>query len=809
MGGASDSSFAAFADASSMAKSLVAAVPFVHPGIAAAALACGAIPILIHILHRRRFRRVPWAAMRFLKTATQRSAKRLWLEHWLLLLTRVAVIVLLGFAVARPYLATTSLSSAGARVHRIVVVDDSLSMSARGSDGRTRFEVARESALRLLSTFPAGDAVSLVRMASPAKAVIAYPAYDRRFVREQFEAMASTERAADTVGAISAAAKILRESNVPGANRTVYLVTDLPAREWRSEAGSTTPAADALRALAEHLEDPARNLVLVPVAETSPPNVAITSIVPETSLVGVGVPVRLTVELQNFGPTIVRDLLLQLRRLGAIIRSERVPPIPAGQSVQVSLTTAFAEAGVHGLEARVANMPTDALSADDSRYLSVEARASTGVLLVDGRPGAIPLQGEAGFLATALSPKVLGDVGTGAESPSGRAAAGLSAIEPKIIAESDFATEPLHEYDLVALCNVARPTAEAWRNLEAYVSRGGGLLISAGDLVSVDDYNRLGYRGGSGLLPALMGRAVDGRAADGTLLGFRIESRHSSVAEFRSHAASGLFTARVDRVLPVELSRGRGEVLVQYTNGLPAAILSRFGLGNVLLWTTTMNMEWTNLPAKGDFVSLVLNLASNLVAPHGADRNLAVGGTLRERLSASEVALPLRVSMGGAALAEPSLVNSSGSLAAEYGPVDHAGLVQMTVGPGVRAFAVNPSATESDLRPLEEREAPQSLRCPYRWAASSALLSDDVDGRRAAELSTPVIVVVLGLLFGELWIAVRWGVRSRPPSRPGTRDAGSPLTGRAVRSESIGGVRSKARVLRGSPGTTAVASTGH
>lgn len=759
---------------------VVAAIPFIHPGIAAAAIACGAIPIIIHIIHRRRHRRVPWAAMRFLVAATQRSAKRLWVEHWLLLLVRIALIVLLGFAVARPFLPASAMhSSVGARVHRVVVIDDSLSMNARRTDGRVRFDVARESVSKLLASFPENDAISLVLMASPARAVIAHPAYDRRFVREQFESLACSERAADTVGAIALAAKILRESDLPAANRTVYWISDMPAREWRAEGGEATASANALGGLAERLFDPVRNLVIVQVADDPSPNVGITSFAPESPLVGVGVPVRLVVEVSNFGASVARDVMLQLRRAGAIIRTERVPAIPAGRSVTVLLATAFAEAGTQGLEARIVGSSGDALSADDSRFLSVEARNATPILVVDGRPGVTPLQGEAGFFATALSPKTLRDSGAGGDADTGtsRSVARLSTMEAKIVTESDLSAEPLSEYDLIALCNVARLSGEVWRGLEAFVSRGGGLFVSVGDLVNVDEYNRLGHRGGAGLLSGKLGRAVDGRTADGAALGFRIVTRHASVAELGSHTASGLFTARVDRLLPLEVDRGRGEVLVHYTDDSPAVVLSRFGLGHVLLWNTTVNMEWTNLPAKGDFVSLLLNLVAELVPAHGADRNVVVGGTLRERLSAAEVSLPLRVSSGGAALAEPSLVSAAGSLAAAYGPAERAGLWQMTVGPSVRTFAVNPNSTESDLRTVDGRDFARLLERPCRWVDRPELLVDPAGDRRMAELASFAAVAVLLLLFGEMWLAARWGSQVRLPgarsSVVGSRGAAS------------------------------------
>jgi hypothetical protein len=50
----------------------------------------GAIPIIIHLLNRRRFRRVEWAPMHYLKLTIQRNRRKIQLEELLLLLLRIA-----------------------------------------------------------------------------------------------------------------------------------------------------------------------------------------------------------------------------------------------------------------------------------------------------------------------------------------------------------------------------------------------------------------------------------------------------------------------------------------------------------------------------------------------------------------------------------------------------------------------------------------------------------------------------------------------------------------------------------------------
>ncbi len=212
-----------------MGQTLIAAIPFVHPGIAGIALATGLIPIIIHLINRRRFIRMKWAAMTFLLAANQRSVRRIRLERCLLLVARMALIVALGFAIARPYFPATGLLALSAsRVHRVLLIDNSMSMNARASSDKTRFELAKQHAEKLLASFPRIDSVSLVTLADPAQAVVSQAAYDRRFVREQLASIAVTQRPTDVTGALILTRDILKKAEVAKGNRAIYLISDLP-----------------------------------------------------------------------------------------------------------------------------------------------------------------------------------------------------------------------------------------------------------------------------------------------------------------------------------------------------------------------------------------------------------------------------------------------------------------------------------------------------------------------------------------------------------------------------------------------------
>src|SRR4051794_26268722 len=141
---------------------------FLSPLLAWGAL-LGAIPIIIHLLNRRKFRRVEWAPMRYLKLTVQRNRRRIQIEQLLLLLLRVAAIVLLFFYLARPVVNPTGLEGwlgNGGRSSQVVLIDDSLSMGY-GSTEAPAFRQAKETAAALVAAARGQDRYTILAASAP------------------------------------------------------------------------------------------------------------------------------------------------------------------------------------------------------------------------------------------------------------------------------------------------------------------------------------------------------------------------------------------------------------------------------------------------------------------------------------------------------------------------------------------------------------------------------------------------------------------------------------------------------------------
>src|SRR6187200_3018408 len=126
-----------------------------------AGAAAVSIPIILHFFYKSRHRKLPWAAMEFLRQSIEQTSRRLKFQEWILLALRCLVVLLLAFAIARPGSDTATVTGRGDAVDAVFVIDTSYSMGARDGE-KTRIERARDAARAVLDTLPAGSSVQIV-----------------------------------------------------------------------------------------------------------------------------------------------------------------------------------------------------------------------------------------------------------------------------------------------------------------------------------------------------------------------------------------------------------------------------------------------------------------------------------------------------------------------------------------------------------------------------------------------------------------------------------------------------------------------
>ena len=559
-----------------------------------AGLAAVVLPTLIHLISRRRARRVRFAPMALLMRSQKRTARSIRLRQLLLLLVRTLFIFAIAAAVLRPLLTDEPIAgTTTAPVVVVVAIDVSASMQAR-LDGRTAFDLARARANEAVSKLPEDVRVGLVACDVETRDLVV-PGFDRAGVVAALDALTVGAGFAD-VGACAERAAGLATSVVvddaadAAGERRVVIVSDFAAHGFpRGEAAGTVDATGL------------RIDLLPAFDEAPPPNHGILDVEVTPGAQGLGV--RFTAARYG-GPDVevAADLFIGEARgarlalpfsSGTVL--ERVFTAPSAPT-----TTTVTTPGDEGDEGTLAvALGDDALSLDNVVVLPNEKRASVSVLIVDGEPDALPFSDEVYYLTQALS--------------SSRAAAGQSRLAVTVLPPEKVDAASLARIDVLVLANVARLNKPAAAAVVSHVEAGGGLLLTMGDQVDVDAWNR----DLAAVLPAVL-RGVKRQtllddASVSDVLGLtRFKTDHPILRAFAGSGADalpGLTRVRTTASMLVEPDpRAPREILARFTNDAPALMeraVGKSGQGRVLLLTTSIDREWTDLPIRPGFLPLV------------------------------------------------------------------------------------------------------------------------------------------------------------------------------------------------------------
>jgi len=147
-----------------------------------AGMAAVAIPIIIHLFHRSKFKIVPWGAMHLLEAVLRKNTKRLKLEQLILLLIRCSIPVALALCMARPVITGLSPILEKKKISTVLILDNSYSMEA-GGPANSNFQKAREAARQIVDNLVPGSDVAIIQMAGGASSLLDDPTFDLDRVR--------------------------------------------------------------------------------------------------------------------------------------------------------------------------------------------------------------------------------------------------------------------------------------------------------------------------------------------------------------------------------------------------------------------------------------------------------------------------------------------------------------------------------------------------------------------------------------------------------------------------------------------------
>ncbi len=711
------------------------------------ALAFVGVPLLIHLIRRRKLKVVPWAAMEFLRQSQKKQKRRMRIEEFILLSLRMLIVALATMAFARPVLRAigAALLSQNTRVYAVIVYDNSYSMAHRGADGKSSQERAQAYAGQILTKIlKPGDSASVVLLSDKPDALIASPSFDRDLVVRRMRGVTLKDRGTDYFATAQLVDKLLRASKA--TVKEVYWLSDDQAGAW------ATSKKDTGRTAWQELGRQARlTWVSCGAPSGGRDNLVVEAPILGRELVTPQLPVRIEARVVNYGARPRSSVLVNLLIDGKQADSKDVSLTPGGDAIVRFPQTVFPKTGTHIGRVELADSAhIDGLTRDNGADFVVRCRDRIKVLVQDMHPASDPTKSDSFYLLNAMAP------GGAQESLAAklREGAGLGGIS-------------LRDYDVIILTGLGGLSDGDRRALTEYVKAGGGLLLFPGSGTESGRVN--GDLSGTGLLPARL--IAHKTLADENAVTLNPASvTHPALSLFKDTGSLNVASARFGQYFSLDPATDASDanavqVMMRFNNGDPAFVERHVGLGKVILAASSAGTSWNQLPLKPSYVPLVYQLLFYLGEGAGSHRNLAQEQPLFLSLPLSDANKPVRVTTpDGRVNTQNSELDARG-VTFSYGATQQSGVYKIAVqGSATQdAFAVGLPTGESDLTPTDPAQAATQAGIAgnrMTVANTPAQLQFSVaKARYGAEVWRPLIFAVIALLFLESMLAQLFGRR--------------------------------------------------
>jgi hypothetical protein len=455
---------------------------FLHPSyVLPVGAALLAVPVIIHLINRLRYRRVRFAAMEFLLRSQQRNRRRLLIEQLLLLLLRMLIVAAILLLISRLVLDPSALwAFRGGKSHHVVLLDDSGSMRDRWGE-TSSFKEGLGIVRRLVAEGarrPGTQQCTLLLLSHPDRPLFFKHDVNNAFAVElenTFERLECSHEALDLVSGVEAAEKLLAQD--PGTVRHLHVISDFRAYDWRERP--------ALRTAFSAVAKTGTSIDFARTVNEAHDNLAITDLGGEVRTAAAGVPVRLKATVRNLGAKVANHVRLGVMADGNLLPlGVEIEKLEPGTEQTRDIDVSFKKAGKHTVEVQ---LPDDSLESDNHRYAALDISVANPVLIIDGDQ-----EGEDGsYVANAL-----------AADPT------ITGFSPRIESADFLTRESLDAYRCIYLLNVNQLRADAVDRLADYVRKGGGLAWFVGHLVNTTFYNDELYSKAGGLFPVPLARVA-------------------------------------------------------------------------------------------------------------------------------------------------------------------------------------------------------------------------------------------------------------------------------------------------------------
>ncbi|MEO8205632.1 MAG: BatA and WFA domain-containing protein [Chthoniobacterales bacterium] len=635
-----------------------------------------AIPILVHIFKPRKVRQTAFSSLRWLKVSQQRLSRRIQWHQILLFILRALFILFLVLAIAKPVL---FFKGKNTFAERFVILDVSRSMSYTAPERETPFEQGKQIAENLLSQGLAGDSTS-VMLTGKTTTTFGPPSQTSDLYLSKLSAAKPT--LADTD--LSSALQIIKPMLLDKPKNTsadLYFITDNHQQSW-SQGGIST--------FLDRLKVPVR-VHLIHVGVSAPQNAWIV----DARLIETTNPPKRTIRVQVscVGDEEQQRTIRITRLPGLPNLSEKVKLSPGRLSqVEIVIPTNY---DMKGKVAQIELDPKDSLPSDDQFWLNLDARGLTRVLLIEPESTQVAALQPGLHLRMAL------------EALGGAANGNLQIIQktPDTVSAQDITPA-----DVIFMVNVPKLSQTVLVQLQTRVRSGAGLVLFLGPAVQLPFYNTELFNPSNpseGLSPAPLATLVNAEQKGGQLASVtRIQWNHPMLSPLFDPTYNDLSQTRISNYYTLgAMPAGSAAEILAWINDLDPLILERgYGLGKVILFNTSANDQWSDLPRRKSFVPL-LDRVINRLAGGVTRRIFQVGDVIALPITLSGKDAKVTVTTPSGKTITPTLHTINTQTIMRLDAVDEIGVyVAQETGANENSaitFVVQPGLGDSVLTPID------------------------------------------------------------------------------------------------------------
>jgi hypothetical protein len=628
------------------------------------------IPVIIHLINRRRARVVQFPAVKFVLRSERRVARKYRVKQWLLLALRTIILFLLTTALAEPMLQPNVGDLAEINQARAVVLilDNTMSMAYQTA-GATSWELAKEASELILQELRPQDHGALLPLVAPDEPPQALSG-DRARLVQQLGEISYTQQSGSLILPFQRAYGLLKASEAP--KKDIVVITDHTRTPWVG----FEPAA--LKVI-----DPQVRVTVIAVGPSgATANTTVREVRMDQQPVVAGVRTKLTASIVNFGTEDRQQVPVRLLVDGKTL-DQRLLDLPKGSTTDVAFDMSFNQPGYR--EGAI-GLASDSLPVDDLFYFSVPVRKALRVLLIDGDPRTVLVASETFYLLNALNPERAYQPGP---------------IQPRVATLEEAERLQLDEFDVAVLANVRGLSPNLRTRLMDFANQGGGLWWFLGHQVDPAVYNRDLFDAPTRLLPARLGPRLD-RAETHPVALQNLDAGHPVLRPLRERGQDALAAVRVRRLFTTETASlpSTTRVLLALPDGRPLLLEGTAGQGRVLLLTSTSDVDWNELAVTTGYLPLI-QMGVTYLARREAQERLATDVRLPQPiiLKLSDRQKEVLVTMTDPQQRETRLFpqEQAGQIQTEYAEAKLPGFYRMRVGQEMGVVAVNTPLEESDV----------------------------------------------------------------------------------------------------------------